>query len=132
MKSRIKVGEVAVELKVAGGLECMSRTGNLSSVSLWSHQPCPLAQAPAAPPPPRDRHQWKPFHCVSISNGGQGAGWGRGAKRSLPVELIGYSENNVPLAEILGGPNARAVCEFFFLFGVFKRERSGLLAAFGL
>lgn len=95
-------------------MECMSRTGNLSSVSLWSHQARPRTRPPAAVPQPRDSHQWKIFHCVSISNGGQGAEWQRGAKRSLPVELIGYSENNVPLAEILGGPNARAVCEFFF------------------
>lgn len=104
---------------MAGGLECMSRTGNLSSGSLWSHQARPRQRLS-----PGTATNGKYFIVLAFQMAGGGGVAERGAKRSLPVELIGYSENNVPLAEILRGPNARAVCEFFF-FGVFKQERLG-------
>lgn len=46
---------------------------------------------------------------------------GRSTNRSLPVELIGYSENNVAYWGSLEGRTLR----FFFLFGVFKKGPLG-------
>lgn len=51
-------------------------------------------------------------------------GGGRSANRSLPAELIAYSENNVPYPRSSEG---RTLAEatfffFFFSFGVFKKK----------
>lgn len=70
----------------------------------------------------------KIFHCVSISNGEwgeegirRGGGGGRSSNRSLPVELIAYSENNVPYPRFSEG-RALAEATFFLLLASSKRR----------
>lgn len=49
-------------------------------------------------------------------------GGGRSSNRSLPAELIAYSENNVPYPRSSEGrTRAEATFFFFFPFGVFKK-----------
>lgn len=53
----------------------------------------------------------------------RGGGGGRSANRSLPAELIAYSENNVPYPPFSEGRAAsRGHFFFFFSFGVFKKK----------
>lgn len=63
-------------------------------------------------------------------------GGGRSSNRSLPAELIAYSENNVPYPRSSEGRTLAEAIFFFFcfvLFGVFKNEeRLGVLAVLGV
>lgn len=63
------------------------------------------------------------FQMPSGARGARRAG--RSANRSLPVELIGYSENNVPYCGSLEGWTLAESTIFFFLFGVFKKGPLG-------
>lgn len=61
-------------------------------------------------------------------------GGGRSSNRSLPVELIAYSENNVPYPRFSEG---RTLAEatffsFFFFWRLQKEERLGVLAVLGV
>lgn len=81
----------------------------------------------------------KIFHCVSISNGGWrverrafgGVVGGRSSNRSLPAELIAYSENNVPYPRSSEG-RMLAEATFFCVWWVQKEERLGVLAILGV
>lgn len=59
-----------------------------------------------------------------------GGGGGRSANRSLPAELIAYSENNVPYPLFSEGRAASRGHFFFFFFfwRLQKEERFGVLA----
>lgn len=63
-------------------------------------------------------------------------GGGRSSNRSLPAELIAYSENNVPYPRSSEG---RTLAEatffssfFFFVWCLQKEERLGVLAVLGV
>lgn len=61
-------------------------------------------------------------------------GGGRSANRSLPAELIAYSENNVPYPRSSEG-RTLAEATFFFLFFFWrlqKEECLGVLAVLGV
>lgn len=58
-------------------------------------------------------------------------GGGRSSNRSLPAELIAYSENNVPYPRSSEG-RTLAEATFFFFWRLQKEERLGVLAVLGV
>lgn len=60
------------------------------------------------------------------------AGGGEDSNRSLPVELIAYSENNVPYPQPSEGRTQAEASFFLFPRCLQKEERLGVLAVLGV